>query len=188
MHTFSAAVKSANNGGRCHKNPTERFRNSATALSTFVSMAFVPKYTVPLVGVSSAASKWSNVLFPAPDGATIATISPRRKLRFASTKIGSVRSPEPYDFFKLQASRTTAASGEIAEALNLIGSGLESLCIFAVQHRTIAEFVLHLPVRCSKCNWSAAAGPRNTNCRRPRFFPFLADHYLALREPRSVSI
>ena len=56
---------------------------------------FRAKYTVPLVGVSSAASKCSKVLLPAPDGATIATISPRRKLRFASTKIGRVCAPDP---------------------------------------------------------------------------------------------
>jgi hypothetical protein len=72
------------------------------------------------------------VLLPAPDGATIATISPRRKLRFASIKIGKAFAPEPYVFFRLRASRTTAASGKNVEALNLVNSGLASPCVILV--------------------------------------------------------
>src|SRR6266446_2215814 len=59
-------------------------------------MGLEAKYTAPLVGVSSAANKCNSVLFPAPDGATIATISPRRKLRFASAKTVRDRAPTPY--------------------------------------------------------------------------------------------
>src|SRR5580704_2830606 len=68
-------------------------------------MAFEAKYTVPLVGVSSAASRCNKVLLPAPDGATIATISPRCKIKFASIKIDKLFSPAPYVFFRLRASR-----------------------------------------------------------------------------------
>src|ERR1700730_7887502 len=73
-------------------------------------MGFEAKYTAPLVGVSSAASRCSKVLFPAPDGATIATISPRRKLRLASVKTVKDRAPVPYVFLKLRASSITCAS------------------------------------------------------------------------------
>jgi hypothetical protein len=48
-----------------------------------------------VIGVSSAASKCKSVLLPAPDGATMATISPRRKLRFASDKTARLFSPLP---------------------------------------------------------------------------------------------
>jgi len=96
MATFSAAVKSGNNWWRCQRKPTARFRNSASAASSsFVSMALFAKYTVPLVGVSSAASKCKRVLLPAPDGATMATISPWCKLRFASDKTARLFSPLP---------------------------------------------------------------------------------------------
>src|SRR5256885_5840290 len=73
-------------------------------------MGLEAKYTAPLVGVSSAANRCSKVLFPAPDGATIATISPRRKLKFASAKTVSARAPTPYVFFRLRASSTICAS------------------------------------------------------------------------------
>src|SRR5260370_1383849 len=86
-----------------------RFRNSASAASLIDSMAFVAKYTVPLVGVSSAASKCSKVLLPAPDGATIATISPCRKLKFASARTQMLFSPLPYVFFRPRDSSTTTA-------------------------------------------------------------------------------
>src|SRR6266704_1527556 len=95
MAPFSAAVKSGSNWWRCHKNPMARFRNSASAASSIDSMAFVAKYTVPLVGVFSAASKWSKVLLPAPDGATTATISPCRKIKFASASTEMLFSPRP---------------------------------------------------------------------------------------------
>ena len=78
MATFSAAVKSGNKWCRCQTKPIWRLRNSATASSRYVSSAFDSKYTVPLVGVSSAASRCNKVLFPAPDGPTIAIISPAR--------------------------------------------------------------------------------------------------------------
>src|SRR6266404_2756133 len=78
-------------------------------------MGLEAKYTVPLVGVSSAASRCSSVLFPAPEGATIATISPRRKLRFASVKTVNDRAPVPYVFLMLRASSTTGASGKPLE-------------------------------------------------------------------------
>src|SRR5581483_2429968 len=42
---------------------TARFLKSASAASSFVSMRFESKYIAPLVGVSSAASRCSNVLF-----------------------------------------------------------------------------------------------------------------------------
>src|SRR5258708_7991842 len=73
-------------------------------------MGFEAKYTAPLVGVSSAANRCSKVLFPAPDGATIATISPRRKLRLASVNTVKDRAPTPYVFLKLRASSITCAS------------------------------------------------------------------------------
>src|SRR6266481_8727662 len=78
-------------------------------------MGLEAKYTAPLVGVSSAASRCSSVLFPAPEGATIATISPRRKLRFASVKTVKARAPIPYVFLMLRASSTTRASGKLLE-------------------------------------------------------------------------
>src|SRR5229473_3772483 len=78
-------------------------------------MGLESKYTAPLVGVSSAASRCSSVLFPAPEGATIATISPRRKLRFASVKTVNDRAPVPYVFLMLRASSTTGASGKPLE-------------------------------------------------------------------------
>src|SRR5216684_5518686 len=78
-------------------------------------MGLEAKYTAPLVGVSSAASRCSSVLFPAPEGATIATISPRRKLRFASVKTVNDRAPVPYVFLMLRASSTTGASGKPLE-------------------------------------------------------------------------
>src|SRR5579862_6604733 len=91
-------------------------------------MAFEAKYTVPLVGVSSAASRCSKVLLPAPDGATIATISPRRKIKFASVKIDKLFSPVPYVFFKLRASRIAdAETGENDES-GLTCSGLIPPC------------------------------------------------------------
>src|SRR4029077_19194114 len=73
-------------------------------------MGLEAKYTAPLVGVSSAARRCSSVLFPAPEGATIATISPRRKLRFASVKTVKDRAPVPYVFLMLRASSTTCPS------------------------------------------------------------------------------
>src|SRR6266478_654626 len=78
-------------------------------------MGLEAKYTAPLVGVSSAAKRCRNVLFPAPEGATIATISPRRKLRFASVKTVKARAPIPYVFLMLRASSTTRASGKLLE-------------------------------------------------------------------------
>ena len=83
-------------------------------------MAFEAKYTVPLVGVSSAASRCNKVLLPAPDGATIATISPRCKIRFASIKIGKLFSPLPYTFFKLRPSRIADVEADENDALELI--------------------------------------------------------------------
>ena len=82
-------------------------------------MAFVAKYTVPLVGVSSAASKCNKVLLPAPDGATIATISPCRKLKFASARTEMLFSPLPYVFFRPRDSRTTVALGRACVATPL---------------------------------------------------------------------
>src|SRR4029077_7670370 len=78
-------------------------------------MGLEAKYTAPLVGVSSAASRCSSVLFPAPEGATIATISPRRKLRFASVRTVKDRAPMPYVFLILRASSTTGGSGKLVE-------------------------------------------------------------------------
>src|SRR6266699_525059 len=73
-------------------------------------MAFESKYTLPLVGVSRAASRCKRVLLPAPEGATIAIISPCRKVKFASTKTWTRFSPLPYVFFKPRDSRTTRVS------------------------------------------------------------------------------
>src|SRR6266446_1617234 len=80
-------------------------------------MGLEAKYTAPLVGVSSAAKRCRNVLFPAPEGATIATISPRRKLRFASVKTVKARAPMPYVFLMPRASSTTRASAKLLECL-----------------------------------------------------------------------
>src|SRR5215475_11011978 len=91
-------------------------------------MAFEAKYTVPLVGVSSAASRCSKVLLPAPDGATIATISPRCKIKFASTKIDKLLSPAPYVFFKLRPSRIADAEADENDVLELTCSALNPLC------------------------------------------------------------
>src|SRR6267154_1324372 len=74
-------------------------------------MGLEAKYTAPLVGLSSAASRCNNVLFPAPDGATMATISPRRKLKLASAKTVKDRDPAPYVFRKPRASSITGDSG-----------------------------------------------------------------------------
>src|SRR5258707_12580873 len=78
-------------------------------------MGLEAKYTAPFVGVSSAASRCSSVLFPAPEGTTIATSSPRRKLRGASVKPVNDRAPVPYVFLMLRASSTTGASGKPLE-------------------------------------------------------------------------
>src|SRR6266849_5599996 len=93
--TFSPAVKSGRRWCRCQTNPIARFRKSASAESGSVSSAFEPKYTVPLVGVSSAASRWSSVLFPAPEGPTMATISPSRTARSTPASTVTSAAPEP---------------------------------------------------------------------------------------------
>src|SRR5215471_4532543 len=91
-------------------------------------MAFEAKYTVPLVGVSSAANRCNKVLLPAPDGATIATISPRCKIKFASIKIGKLFSPAPYVFFKFRASRIADAEADEIDELGFTCSGLSPPC------------------------------------------------------------
>src|SRR5579871_133665 len=101
-------------------------------------MAFEAKYTVPLVGVSSAASRCNKVLLPAPDGATIATISPGCKIKFASIKIDKLFSPAPYVFFKLRASRITDAETDETDDLGWTCSGLIPPCNIRCRYPRVA--------------------------------------------------
>src|SRR5260221_712962 len=123
-------------------------------------MGFEAKYTAPLVGVSSAANRCSKVLFPAPDGATIATISPRRKLRLASVNTVKDRAPTPYVFLKLRASSITCASRKpLALATPTYCPGLASE--FILSPHPHAGYSCAFPsVRCRKGNYSAVPGPR----------------------------
>src|SRR6266481_4741719 len=89
-------------------------------------MGLESKYTVPLVGVSSAASRCRSVLFPAPEGATIATISPSASCRFTSARIVSCALPEPYTLRSPRASRTTRP-----EVLPLVRPSCASVSIVA---------------------------------------------------------
>src|SRR6202171_5669745 len=100
-------------------------------------MGLEAKYTAPLVGVSSAASRCSRVLLPAPDGATMATISPRRKVRFASAKTVKDRVPAPYVFRKLRASSTICASG-MAAGLTALATAPELASEFILGHISLA--------------------------------------------------
>src|SRR5436305_10979336 len=90
-------------------------------------MGLEAKYTAPLVGVSSAANKCSKVLLPAPDGATIATISPRRKLKLASVRTVKERAPAPYVFRKPRASSTTSSRNPLPR----VPSAAANLALFS---------------------------------------------------------
>src|SRR5580658_723356 len=108
MATFSAAVKSGSKWCRCQTKPTTRLRYSASFSSASDHSEFRAKYTSPLVGVSSAASRWSRVLFPAPEGPMIAIISPRSTTRsILSSGVISCR-PERKTFVRFCVRRSTA--------------------------------------------------------------------------------
>ena len=61
--TFSAAVKSGSRWCRCQTKPTDWLRYSASSASRSDWSEFPAKYTAPLVGVSSAASKMQQSAF-----------------------------------------------------------------------------------------------------------------------------
>ena len=96
--TFSAAVKSARSWCLCQTKPTARLRKSSNSFSASAAKEFPAKYTVPLVGVSSAASRCSNVLFPEPEGPISATISPGATARVTPASATTSLSPERNTF------------------------------------------------------------------------------------------
>jgi hypothetical protein len=66
---------------------------SRVAISTLLSTPSPATVTVPLVGLSSPAIRFSSVDFPLPDGPMTATASPGATCRFTSSSAGCPRLP-----------------------------------------------------------------------------------------------
>src|SRR5271155_2506562 len=127
--TFSAAVKSGSRWCRCQTKPTARLRYSASSVSENDWSEFPPKYTVPLVGVSSAASRCNKVLLPVPEGPTTATISPRAIVRFIPARGVTSCAPERKVFRRFSPRRISRVPGAVGSPELSRRAVLEFACV-----------------------------------------------------------
>jgi hypothetical protein len=79
--TLSATVRSSSRLKNWKIIPISRRRNRAAAVSPRVSIRCPATVTVPLLGRSSPAIRFSSVDFPPPDGPITATASPAATAR-----------------------------------------------------------------------------------------------------------